>query len=126
MTLTYKFDPEDFDGFEKDLSLSDVKEYFKSLSTEEQIKAIEYCLDNMKPDDKKFIKDQFDTEEIASWLEEDFDYCADIFTECEDLFEDELHDFFEDEAYKEWRYEEEHKDPIDPYAQRGLRYSDFY
>ena len=92
---------------------------------EEQIKAIEYCLNDMKPDERKYIEDQFETTDIASWLEEDLDYCADIFTESEDLFEDELHDFFEDEAYKEWAYEEAHKDSSDPYLQRGLNRSIF-
>jgi hypothetical protein len=50
----------------------------------------------------------------------------DMLLDAEDLFEDELHDYFEEEAYEEWRIEDAHRDPSDPYEQRGLRHEDFY
>lgn len=131
MTLTYKFDPEDDYGFEKDLSQREVEEYFKSLSADEIVEALKTAFYTLTKDDQHFVlgemqEPNFACPDFARWIEEDIDYCLDILVEAEDQFEDELHDYYEDKAYKEWRYEEAHKDPDDPYAQRGLRYSDFY
>jgi hypothetical protein len=130
MTLTYKFDPEDDYGFEKDLSQKDLKEYFESLTTEEKVEAIETAFKSFSKDDQHEILAEMDEPnfacpDFARWIEEDIDYCLDLFTEAEHLFEDELHDYFEDEAYKEWSYEEQYKDPSDPYEQRGLNRSIF-
>lgn len=130
MTLTYKFDPEDYYGFEKDISQKDIREYFESLTEEEKTDAIKTAFNSFDKESQHEILEEmqepnFACPDFSRWIEEDLDFCIDIFTEAEDLFEDELHDFFENEAYKEWSYEESHRDPIDDYEQRGLNRSIF-
>ena len=129
MTLTYKFDPEDNYGFEKDLSQGDMEKYFHSLSTEEQMDAVKASFESFsKEDQHNILKDMEEANwacpDFGRWLEEDIDFCIDLFLEAEDLFEDELHDFFEDEAYNE--YESEPRHLSDPYREIGMRHSDFY
>lgn len=131
MTLTYKFDPDDDYGFEKDLDIKDIKRYFESLTEDEKVDALKTAFESCTKEDQHYLLQQWDEPnfacpDFARWIIEDIDYCVDIIVEAEDLFEDELHDFFEDEAYEDWSYEEQYKDPSDPYEQRGLRRSDFF
>ena len=130
MTRTYKFDSEDDYGFEKDINQKDIKEYFESLTEEEKEEAIKAAFNSCDKETQHEIlaemqEPNFACPDFSRWLEEDIDFCVDIFTECEDLFEDELHDFFEDAAYKEWSYESRYADSSDDYEQRGLNRSIF-
>jgi hypothetical protein len=131
MTLTYKFDPEDYFGFEKDIDQSDIKKYIDSLTEEEKASAIKDAFYSFSKKDQHDILEEINERNFACpdfnrWLEEDPDYCLDLIVEADYLFEDELHDFFENEAYEEWEYEEMHKDPDDPYEVRGLNRADFF
>ena len=112
MTLTYKFTPEDEWGFEKDLYRSEIEDYFKQLNHEEKVDALKTAFNSFSNKDKEEIAGEMgDTilnPEFDRWVKEDFDYCLDLIMEDTYLFEDELHDYFEQEAYDEWWIEQNH------------------
>jgi hypothetical protein len=79
MTLTYKFDPEDEIGFEKDLYQSDIKEYFESLSTEDKVEAVKAAFKSFSKNDQhdilaEFKEPNYACPDFSRWVEEDFDY----------------------------------------------------
>ena len=130
MTLTYKFNPEDDYGFEKDIDRSDIKKYLGTLSEAEQAELVQTAFEAFTKEDQHEILAYFDEPnyacpEFSRWITDDFDYCSDLILEVEELLEGELHDYFEDEARAEWEYAEKYKDPDDPYESRGLTYDDF-
>lgn len=133
MTLTYRFDPDDYNGFEKDLTQSDIEEYLQTLPTEEVVGLVKDSFNlYTKEDQHQILADvnepNFACPNFERWVADEWDLCVELVMEAETLYrmEDELHDYFEDAAYKEWTYEQEHKDPDDEYAQRGLSRADFY
>lgn len=128
MTLTYKFDPEDDYGFEKDLSQKDIKEYFESLTEDEKIEAIKAAFESFDKEAQHDIlgemkEPNFACPDFSRWVEEDIDYCLDLFTEAEDLFEDELHDHFEEKAYAQYQDGESFR--RDAYRYNGVSPDDF-
>ena len=133
MTLTYRFDSEDYQGFDKDLTQSNIEEYLQTLPVEELAGLVKDSFHLYSKEDQHQIltdvkEPNFACPDFTRWITDEWDLCVELVMESEtlDRLEDELHDYFEDEARREWEYEEAHKDPDDPYLARGLRRSDFY
>ena len=128
MTLDYYFDGE---WFEKDLRWYDIKNYFKSMDEKEFAELVEKAFYMWPKDEQNELLTDMDEPNFACpdferWVRVDWDLCYTIVTEAEILeeLEDELHDYFEDEARAE--YEDMKLEPTDPYEQRGLSRADFY
>ena len=116
MTLRYYFDDEEF---EYDLEYSDIYEYFNGVPNEELIKYLEQEFDNMSKKDKAellnellddpttLIKRREGTSitfvpNFENLIEDDKSWCIDTFLyDNLDQYEDELKQYFEDEAREE-------------------------
>lgn len=126
MILTYLFNGEEFDY---SLGLSEIQDYVESLSSDEAVDLVKesfYVLDKDTQHDILRAADEpnFACPNFAQWVEDDLSFCvSEIIMEPDALYrlEDELHDFYEDDAYNRFTDSQ-----MDDYESRGLKPSDFY
>ena len=132
ITLTYYFGRYE-DEFEYEPDLIDVKDYFeKNLSNEEIAQYVQEWFEDLPKEDQHDILESFEEPNYACpnflrWVEEDKDWCITEVLMDEsmiELFEDELHDYFEEEAGEQWEDAEAYR--RDPYAYNGVKQSDFF
>jgi hypothetical protein len=126
MTLVYKFSSEDDYGYEKDLSESDIAEYLNSLEKDDLASLVRDVFYLLRKDEQHSIltdleEPNFACPDFKRWAEEEMDLCIELMMDDIYQLEDEMHDYFEDEAYKEWRSQGSN----DPYKEIGMKPSDF-
>lgn len=132
MTLWYNFGSDDYDEFEYDVSLSQLRNFFMSLPSEELVDAFQQAFEALPKEDQYAILDERGEKNFAcpnylAWIDDDKEWVISEFllnNDILELFEDDLHDYFEEEAAEQWRDAEEYRK--DPYAYNGVKRSDFY
>lgn len=126
MTLTYYFDKDEYEmeAYDYSVDYKDIEEYFNNKDDTDLINDLEEVFLQLKEkDQEEYIKlseeppiEKYDKKIVnfEKLLEDDRSWCLDIFTNEEDitklLFEDELKDHFEDEAYKQFKEENDYDD----------------
>lgn len=103
MRLTYEFGGDDYergDQFEYEIDWKQVVEAIADYYAGDIVRHLMKKNPNMTTDDKnKLTKARPIIKQIAEFIFRDYDFI----TEDEEVyFEDEIHAYFEDEAYKEW------------------------
>ena len=131
MTLTYCFDEYSEYEHEYEIDADQIKDYFKSLTRKEQLEAIKGEWDKMSDEEKSEMLDLIDdptlikevdgnkVPDFETIYEDDFDWLVDTFIvdsieygESAEDWEDELKDYFKDEAREDYgEYQDWKKDP---------------
>ena len=123
MDLIYNFDQDEYTSkaYEYNIDFKEIENYFNSKDDTDIINDLEEVFLHLKEkDQEQYIKfsQEPPIEKYGKLLEEDRSWCLQIFSNEEDitklLFEDELKDYFEDEAYKQFKEETDYDDE-DPY-----------
>jgi hypothetical protein len=127
MTLIYYFNG---NWFEKDISQSDIEEYIRTLPKREIAELVKDSFYLWTKEEQHDIlvdigEPNFACPDFERWVDDEWELCMDLIMEVDtlDRLEDELHDYFEYDAMRE--YENEPEEPSDPYVQRGLSRLDF-
>lgn len=132
MTLRYYFNDEEF---EYELEYSEIYDYFNGVPNEELIKYLEQEFDNMsKKEQAEIITDLSDdpitlikrkegtsityVPNFKQLIDDDKSWCIDTFLyDNLDQYEDELKQYFEDDAYEAYKEESD-------YSERSREYRD--
>lgn len=128
MTLWYNFGEEDF---EYDANYPDIKEYLMNLPSEELVDPLKQAFENLPKEEQLALLDErhernFAAPNFLNWIEEDRQWVIEEFLMDNDileLFEDELHDEFEEKAYLKYQDGKYYK--RDAYSYNGLNRNDF-
>lgn len=130
MDLIYYFDQDEYTSkaYEYNIDFKEIENYFNSKDDTDLINDLEEIFLHLKEkDQKEYIKlseeppiEKYDKQIVnfEKLLQDDRYWCVEMFSNEEDitklLFEDELKDYFEDEAYKQFKEENDYDDE-DPY-----------
>ena len=130
MDLIYYFDQDEYTSkaYEYNIDFKDIENYFNSKDDTDLINDLEEVFLQLKEkDQKEYIKlseeppKEIYDKQIVNFeklLQDDRYWCVEMFSNEEDitklLFEDELKDHFEEEAYKQFKEENDYDDE-DPY-----------
>ena len=127
MTLRYDFDGE---LFEKDLDMWQIEEYLSTLHPQELVELVQEGFELLSKDEQHEIltdmgEPNFACPDYDRWLTDEWQFCVELITDDSILerLEDELHDYFEDEAMKE--HQEQVADG-DPMRAVGMSQRDFF
>ena len=126
MTLEYEFGSKP-GVFEYDLDYSEIMDYFESLTDNDLVELMMDAWDKMSKDEQLNILYEMNSPQgpqFDQWVEDDREWCIETFAydHLED-YEDELHDFYEDKAYR--KYRDNGGEPYDEYEAIGMGPSDF-
>ena len=128
MTLWYNFNE---DEFEYDLTYTKIENYLLSLPSEELVDAFEQSFEALPKEEQIRLlaergEKNFECPNFLQWIEDDKQWVVSEFimdSEILELFRDELHDEFEEEAYQQYSDGVAYR--RDPYSYNGLNRSDF-
>lgn len=131
MTLWYNFTGDESEDFEYDLSYTEIEKYLMNLPNEELVDAFKQSFESLpKTEQIRLLAERgernFACPDFLKWIEDDKYWVVTEFimdNEILELFEDELHDEFEEKAYE--KYQDEQSFKKDPYAYNGLNRADF-
>lgn len=130
MTLRYYFGGGYSEPFEKDLDLWEIEEYLKTLPTDELVVLVQDGFELLDKSEQHDIltdmKEQnFACPDYEKWLKDDWNFCVELITDDSILerLEDELREYFEDEAMAEYEEQEAGGDPM---SDVGMSQRDFF
>ena len=131
MTLWYNFGSDDYDEFEYDVSLSQLRNFFMSLPNEELVDAFKQAFEALPKEEQIRLlaergEKNFACPNFLQWIEDDKEWVISEFlmdNEILELFKDDLHDEFEESAYEQYSDKAAYK--RDPYYYNGLNRRDF-
>lgn len=129
MTLWYNFDEEDF---EYDASYNEIENYLMKLPNEELVDAFKQAFENLPKEEQIRLlaergEKNFACPNFLQWIEDDKQWVISEFImepSSLSLFEDELHDEFEEKAYAQFSDGQSYR--RDPYSYNGVSPSDFF
>lgn len=130
MTLRYYFGDEYSEPFEKDLDLWEIEEYLKTLPTDELVDLVQDGFELLDKSEQHDILTDMEEQNFACpdyerWIKDDWDFCVELITDDSILsrMEDELREYFEDEAMAEYEEQEAEGDPM---SAVGMSQRDFF
>lgn len=131
MTLQYYFGG--YDGeepYQKDLEMWEIEDYLKTLPVDELAGLVQEGFELLDKEEQHDIltdmgEPNFACPDYERWVRDEWQFCVELITDDSILerLEDELHDFFEDEAGEE--YAEQIAD-ADPMKAVGMSQRDFF
>lgn len=129
MTLWYDFDGE---YFEYDVSYNKIEEYLMKLPNEELVDAFKKAFEDLPKEEQLTLLQErnepnFACPNFLAWINDDKNWVVTEFImepSILSLFEDELHDEFEEAAYAQ--FSDGRSYSRDPYSYNGVSPSDFF